>query len=334
MATFLNYNQSDLGWIIWEKQQRGRSLSKALDIPYFEILSKYKGLFRYFDSIVRTLLVIMRMKPKVLIVTNPSIILNSFALFLKLFFRYSLIVDFHNAGLFPSEGKSYLLQKFANYLVRNADIALITNFELEKYVKNIGGSPIVIPDPLPNLQVDKKVANSYTTPEFFNILLIRGGGKDEPIDIINDLIEEISKKTYFKLFITGKDKGQFYTSNNVVKTGYLNEAQYNTLFSEIDVAIVLSDRKDNLMCGAYEAVSLEKPFIASDSKVIRWYFKKGVYYSSNNANDLFKGIEKIREDYNLFSKEISELKMIISNQWPLYGSKLLDDINTKLIHYK
>lgn len=311
-------------WIIWEKQQRGRALSTYFEIPYIELLFKKKGLQRYVLSVYHTIKILFSCKPNVLIVTNPSIILNTLAQLFRPIIGYKLIVDFHNAGLFPKEGKNYLLQKFANFLVSNADYSIVTNRKLANYVESIKGKPVVLPDALPNMSAQS--TRPMTNPSFFNVMLVRGGGKDEPYAIINELIDEL-KNTNIKLYITGKNNAEIKPNENVVLTGFLLDEDYNKLMNDIDAVIVLSDRHDNLMCGAYEAVSLEKPLIASDTEVIRWYFNKGTVYTKNSARNIYESIRKIESSFEFYTREIKILKGELSEEWPNFASNLIRKIN-------
>lgn len=306
-------------WIIWEKQQRGRALSAYFKIPYIELVFKKKGIQRYLSSIYHTITIISKVKPKVVMVTNPSIILNSLALLLRPIFGFRLIVDFHNAGLFPLEGNRKLIQRYANWLVRKADFSIVTNMKLASYVKELKGKPIVLPDALPSMK--HKSSISFTDKTFFNVILVRGGGRDEPNDLINELIHQLQGSN-IKLFITGRQNNAIIKNENTVMTGFLNDEDYNKLMSDVDVVLVLSNRSDNLMCGAYEAVSLERPLIASDSEVIRWYFNRGTIFTSNSASDIIEGIRTIEAQKIWYNNEITLLKQEISYNWPKFANEL------------
>jgi hypothetical protein len=47
------------------------------------------------------------------------------------------------------------------------------------------------------------------------------------------------------------------------------------MMRSVDATIVLSERENCLLCGAYETVASEKPMILSNKEALRNYFDKG-----------------------------------------------------------
>ena len=83
-------------WISWEKHRRTENLCKSLQIPLHTFNSTKPRYIKHPLFLIRTLFLINRIKPSVLFVQNPSIILTCFVSILKKIFKYKLIVDAHN----------------------------------------------------------------------------------------------------------------------------------------------------------------------------------------------------------------------------------------------
>ncbi|WP_347330108.1 glycosyltransferase [Marinimicrobium locisalis] len=102
-------------------------------------------------------------------------------------------------------------------------------------------------------------------------------GNDEPV-------EEIVKSygnlpTEVKLIISGNWKRRFTTADmksmptNVEFTGFISDAEFTSLMAESSGVVVLTKNEFTLNCGAYEALSLNKPLLLSNTLALRGYFK-------------------------------------------------------------
>src|SRR5262245_25632217 len=91
-------------WITWETQRRNRTLSEKVDAELYEIDIHAHRLLRYPLSLIKTLAILLRRRPRLLFVQNPSLVLALFAVIYGRVFCKLVVVDAHNAGLFPAEG--------------------------------------------------------------------------------------------------------------------------------------------------------------------------------------------------------------------------------------
>ena len=91
------------------------------------------------------------MRPKVIFAQNPSLILAVMAVIWGRIFGVAIVIDAHNAGIYPFEGRIRVFNFLARWIVSRTDITIVTNEVLAKQVSQWGGRPAVIPDPLPVL---------------------------------------------------------------------------------------------------------------------------------------------------------------------------------------
>ena len=138
-------------WITWEAHRRTRELSKALDIPLFERNVDVPRIIRYPYLMAWTCVSIARLRPKGLVVQNPSVVLALWVICLRRVLNYKLVVDAHNEGLRPFYANLERLGIIYRYIQKKADLTIVTNDALANLVRRNGGNPVVLPDRVPFL---------------------------------------------------------------------------------------------------------------------------------------------------------------------------------------
>jgi hypothetical protein len=309
-------------WITWEKQVRNRSLSDQLDAQLVELDFPGNAFARYFKSIAISITVLWGFRKKYVFVQNPSVVLSLLACIFKPIFKYTLIIDAHNISLFPQHRFSAL----AYIPFRIADLTLISNDALAIRVSQLGGNPQILPDPLPELFNQDSSAISVLDKK--KVVFICSWANDEPYFEVFKAAELLPE---LMIYITGKSKGkeQLYPgvlAKNIYLTGYLADDQYHQLLLESVAIIDLTTRENCLVCGAYEATSIEKPFVVSDTKAIRAYFSQGCIYVDNTAQSIAEGVRKQISDYSLLQKEVTELKQMLTQSWKMKKNELLQNL--------
>ena len=305
-------------WVTWERQRRNRSLCKALGIKLFEFDYRTNPFIRYLLSILKTVHVFIKEGPKIIFVQNPSIILALMSVTYGFLMNKTVIVDAHNAGVFPFGGKKWWANIISNYLLRAASITLVTNDNLANHVREKGGNPIVLPDPIPDMPVVEKTKLEGS----HNVLFICSWADDEPYREVIKSALYIDDTTY--IYITGNAKKEIIdVPNNVILTGYLAESDFIQLLYSCDVVMDLTTRNDCLVCGAYEAIAVGKPLILSDTEALRNYFYKGVLYTNNLHQDIAEKINAANHNIDNLTAAITQLKTEKELEW----AKMKDVLN-------
>src|SRR5262245_28237723 len=93
-------------FLTWFSHRRTTALCERLGLPLVELVSPSKGAKRYIALAFRTFALLMKRRPRVLLVQNPSLVLALFALILRPIFRYRLVQDAHNEAVEPYLHKS------------------------------------------------------------------------------------------------------------------------------------------------------------------------------------------------------------------------------------
>lgn len=299
-------------WITWERQRRNIGISSALGWPFYEILSNEARFKRYWISIKRTITAIVKEKPDILAVQNPSIVLASLAAVLKPVFRYKLVMDAHNAGIYPVEGLNKWLMMISVWLQKRADIVIVTNVDLKKTVEANGGRAFVLPDRLP----ETHPAPAFPFKGKTNIVFICTYAADEPYDAVFRAAEKLPDD--IMIYVTGNYQGKVdasAVSKNVRLLGFVPDDIFWSLLNSADFLMDLTTRENCLVCGAYEGTALEKPLILSDTKALRMYFNMGSVYVKPDAKSIAEGIKEAIERQQELGKDITSLRTSLEKNW-------------------
>jgi glycosyltransferase involved in cell wall biosynthesis len=300
-------------WIAWENHRRNKGISKALGWKLYEIVYNDKSkLYRYIASIIKTVSIILKEKPKFVSAQNPSKVLAFVILFFKKILGYKAIIDAHNRGIFPREGKSKILMFLSQFFQKNADLTIVTNRGLKSVVEFHGGKSFILPDKLPAVpELDsKKLAGKI------NIAFICTFDVDEPyLEVINSAR---SIPDDIVIYFTGKYEGRVDIESlpsNVVLLGFVPDDAYWSLLLSVDIIIDLTLRENCLVCGAYEGVALGKPLILSDTKILRSYFRQGCIYVKPTSDLIAEGIMSAVKHKDLLEKEMTNLIIVLEKEW-------------------
>jgi glycosyltransferase involved in cell wall biosynthesis len=292
-------------WLSWEHHRRNYSMSAELGVELYEVdFFHLPVIFRYLVSICKTVVILLRIRPKLIFVQNPSALLS----LLIVFFCKNVVVDAHNVGVISSHGNNivcYLLQRINHYVMRKANVTLVTNDNLAQYVRDKGGRPFVMPDPIPRVMLGEHPRSNINK----SVVYICTYALDEPY------LEVIKSAQYLhsdiQIFITGNKKGVRLPEvmpPNVLLTGFIPDNEFLTLLAKSDIIIDLTTREDCLVCGAYEAIAFNKPLILSNTVAQKEFFKNAAIYTENSAKDIAVNIELAIENHAVLQTAIRDFK--------------------------
>jgi len=292
-------------WITWENQIRNRSLSARLGAELHVISSERRRLARYAACIFRSAMLIWRRRPSVVFAPNPSIVLTYVLMVLKYVFRYTFVTDAHYAGVVAPNGNRWF-QKALDFCNRRADVVIVTNKEHSKRVEAAGGRTVVCEDPLPDIGGYGESASEQPKKVFF----ICSFDVDEP---------------YLEAFQAAKilqeDGYDFCVSGNYTKAGidpakwpevrflgYLPEVNFYVHLAASQIVVDLTMQENCLVCGAYEAMMLERPLVTSRTSALQGYFTAGTVFVDHNPESIAAGVKSAYEGRKELKREIKMWK--------------------------
>lgn len=282
----------------WERHRRMQGLCASLGVPLQEMEHGGGRIGRYLNLARRTLALIRERRPRVLIVQNPSIALAFFALLMRWFYRFRLVVDAHNEAVQPFIHTSWPIPALARLLMRRADLTIVTNGKLAGVVTAAGGRPFVLPDCLPAVPLEVNTPPVAGDP--MDVMVISTFAPDEPLAEIAAAAERLGDG--FRFHVTGNDRKldpeiRARLPGNVRLTGFLPEHDYWILMRDSHLVLDLTLMPDCLVCGAYEALAALRPMILSDSDATRELFGSVAVLSGASADEIAGSLQRARDSF-------------------------------------
>lgn len=312
-------------WITWENHRRSKELALEFDAKYFPLVHEASRPVRYLVLTARTVELILREKPRVVFCQNPSIVLTTLLILLRVFFCYKLIVDRHSNFKLEYKTSSAVKWKIFHFLsswtVRHADLTIVTNEDLKRVCNEYGGSAAVLQDKIPDFSNELK----RPPPVFMRkmektqVMFVTMFDLDEPIDEIISASKALSGCV---CYLTGNYKKYYNNAKaeeflgfDIVLTGYISDDDYLSLMENSDLVVVLTKKDFILNCGGYEAIAMEKSLILSDTPTLRSYFGSAAKYSKCNAQDIEYNITESVGCIEAMVRGVIIRKSELKNSW-------------------
>lgn len=303
-------------WIAWERQRRSIELAKSFECRLY--IMDYSGLFRYPRAIFQTIRVIMKERPKVLFVQNPSMILAALACLIKGLTGMAVIVDRHTTfRLGKKKGGSFkvwLFMRLHYFTLRSADLTIVTNRYLADLVEEVHGRAAILPDKLPEFGGAAPVRLGCAK----NIVLVSSFGEDEPFAQIVRAARRL-EGSGICIHITGDFKRadpsiRDERIDSIRFTGFIPDEMYPAYLLSADAVMVLTTADHCMLCGCYEAVSLERPLITSRTRVLQDYFD-GALFVENDGDKIYDAILEVVGNPERYASNIRDLKERVTRSW-------------------
>ncbi|MDG4554009.1 MAG: glycosyltransferase [Candidatus Competibacter sp.] len=306
-------------FLTWTDHRRSRNLAPEFGADYVCMESNLPYPMRVIVLSFRTLLLLITRRPTVIIAQNPSLALAVLCCIFMPLLRYVLVVDRHSNfkldSLTSTRIKMRLFHTLSKWSVRKANVTFVTNENLRQLVESWGGTGVILPDRLPQLETEELWQHNGITP--FIAVFIASYDDDEPLAEVLDAARQVSD--LFHLYITGNYKRAgivpSINDKNISFTGFLSDGMYVALLTRADLIIVLTSEQDLLNCGTYESVALGKPIMLSNSKAIKAYFDSGALYVDNSINEISNAFRVFPARQQQMNAEIKELRNRLERNW-------------------
>lgn len=265
--------------------------------------------WRYALQARETLATLRRERPQVILVSNPPIFLPLVAYVAARKLKAALVIDSHT-GAFDGRWAAFL--PLHRFLSRRAAATVVTNEPLRARVAAWGAPALILEDRVPDLPVKPAPKNSH-----FSVVMVSSFAADEPLEAV---LAAAARLPQYRFFVTGRAPTHLAklvasAPANVTFTGFVPRADYVALLNQVDAVMVLVKRDLTLLCGAYEAVAVEKPLITSDWPVLKSYFSRGALYVDNSPQSIEAAIIAAAGSADRLRDEIRQLKRALRRSW-------------------
>ena len=309
-------------WISWFWHRRTHSLCTKWRLP-LEIVDDggFAGWRRRVVQILRTAARLLSASEEVVFVQNPSLGLTVVACVIRRIKRFRLVVDAHNEGINPFNRQGQWVRLLTRWLIRSADVTIVTNEELAGVVNTAGGRAVVLPDPLPDLSRESAATSQSDRSQKASVFVIATYSADEPITEILSAAERFKDQIQF--VFSGnpgrwKETEKRHLPPNVTLAGFLEERDFVRHIEQAICVVDLSMKPDCLVCGAYEALALGRPAVLTDSPSARRLFPNGFEFVDNTASSIADAIKKIAENPEYAAEAVVETRERYSRLWSEY----------------
>lgn len=308
-------------WVAWERHRRSIELCRWLGVEAVLFESSLPRWIKHPWLMARTVGALLRRRPKVLVVQNPSLVLTAVASSLRRPLGYRLVVDAHNAAVRPEGALLRRMTPLIRRAHRRAHLTIVTNDALAEDVRANGGRPFVLPDRLPVVPEGGRRALRGDHA----VACILNYESDEPLDAIFEAAKGVEDGVV--LHLTGNHRKYFADRTPPGEpalqfTGFLDDPDYWELLRSADVVMDLTTREDCLVCGAYEAIAAGRPLILSDTRALRDYFSRGVVYTRNDPASIRAAIADALSRRDELAVEGARLREELVRSWEERGRRL------------
>jgi glycosyltransferase involved in cell wall biosynthesis len=306
-------------WITWQRHRRTRELCRAFGLELLELTWRGRGIVRYPLLAARTALFVCRERPAVVFIQCPSVLLGVWAVLLKRVFRFVLVADLHNEAVEPYNYSFAAYRRALAWIGRSADVCLVTNDALKQIVERGGGRAFVLPDKVPDLHP----AAGGDAADALQVVFVCSYAPDEPYLEVIEAAGLLDRAV--TVHVTGDHRRLPETVQvppNVRLTGYLSEQDYEDLLRGADIVVDLTRMENCLVCGAYEAVAVERPLVTSDTRALRAYFNRGTVYTAHTVQSLASAIAYALRERRRLAAEMKLLKAELARDWARQGDGL------------
>jgi len=322
---------------------RGRSADIASSLGgesaslYLERISDRRlVLVRYGLTSLLTVAVLLRRRPRSVIVTNPPIIPGLICAAYGAIARVPVVLDSHT-GSFGLKGDrmSEKMLPVHRWLASRVAAVLVTTDELGAVVEEWGGRPLVVHEAPPPWEV----AAPTPLPERPTVLFVGVFAADEPV---GEVIEAARALPGCDVLVTGdlrKAPPELVVGapDNARFVGFLPMEGYRDLVEQADVMISLTTEPVSVMRAAYEAVYARRPLVLSDWPILRELFPHGVAVA-NDRDSIAEGVRSVLADHGRYlqvaddaleeqrrrwSEQIESLRAIVDGSLPRVPSSSL-----------
>ena len=317
---------SDAIWIAWENQIRNESLSTRLGADLYVLLTEKTRLARYAICCYRSLRIIWKRRPKVVFAPNPSLVLAYLVLILRSVFRYHLVIDAHYAGVIAPSRYPFL-QRVLDLCNQQADLVIVTNAVHSEHVKSVGGRALICEDPLPDIGRYGRAVSERSK----DVFVICSFDVDEPYTNILEAAA-LLQPDGFVFWVSGNfKKARIKESDwpHVRFTGYVSDAEFYHRLAGAQVVVDLTEQENCLVCGAYEAMMLERPLVTSKTFALQKYFTGGTVFVHHQPQAIAEGIKLAYEKRAELREQIKDWKKqtVIDNAKKVKAIRALLNLN-------
>ena len=289
---------------------------------------------RYAFLALRTLSLLRRERPEVVLAQNPPIFLPLLLVLVKRFNRFKLVVDHHAVWSMKTIRAPLLSQGVAaleRFVAKEADANMSPNNSWTRELQVRGATDAFtyhdfIPKSTRMTGRAEEWASYPLPPHRFLVIAAHGG---HPQELLEEEVKAIEGLDDYLLVITGKREklghriAKLKPPRNVIYPGYLDDAHYEALKRNADVALSLSTELNTVPHAIHEFVALGIPTIVLKDPLLRSLFDGAIVEIDDvNPETVRDELRRVTED-SAFRKKLREnLDLNYERRFKMYQNEV------------
>jgi glycosyltransferase involved in cell wall biosynthesis len=272
---------------------------------------------RYIFLSLRTLSLLGKRRPRVILAQNPPIFLPLLLVLARRVYRFRLIVDHHAVWSMKTLRQPLLSQGIASlerFVSKQADSNMSPNNSWTRELRARGATDAFtyhdfIPKPTTTSSKINEWATQPLPPHRFLVIAAHGG---HPQELLEEEVRSIGGLEDYLLVITGKREklarriAKLSPPKNVIYPGYLDDASYDRLKRNADVALSLSTELNTVPHAIHEFLAYGTPTIVLRDPLLRSLFDGAIVEIEDARPETVRNaLRRILEDSD-FRRQLSE----------------------------
>ena len=272
---------------------------------------------RYAFLALRTLSLLGKERPKVVLAQNPPIFLPLLLVLVKRFNRFRLIVDHHAIWSMKTIRAPLLSQGIAaleRFVSEKADSNMSPNNSWTTELRARGATDAFtyhdfIPQSARGENETNDLAPRPLPPHSFLVVAAHGG---HPQELLKEEVAAIGGLDGYLLVITGKREklahriSRLNPPSNVIYPGYLDDARYEALKRNADVALSLSTELNTVPHAIHEYLAYGIPTIVLKDSLLRSLFDGAIVEIENaDPETVRQALTRVTQD-SAFRNQLRE----------------------------
>jgi hypothetical protein len=232
-------------------------------------------------------------------------------------------VDAHNEAVEPFINLSRAICFLTRWVLRKADLTIVTSKQLASAVSAAGGRPFVLPDRVPHPPKERP----KHIPGEFSLVLICTYAPDEPLREVLEAVGDLD----VTLYVTGNKKKcdpaiLESAPRNVIFTGFLAEQEYWDYLRACDAIIDLTTMPNCLVCGGYEAAALGQSLLLTLSDAASDLFGNAALYTDNTPPDIKRAILELQAQGSVLREQMKRRGNELALHWNQQADALITEL--------
>lgn len=267
--------------------------------------------WRYAVQGWRTWRVLLKERPRVVLVQNPPIFCALTAYLYARLCKGHFIIDSHT-GAFVARRWRWSLP-LHRALSRRALLTLVHN-QAQEAIVAAWNCPYLVVAYTPG---DYPAVERPQLSKQFNVAVISSFRADEPVAALFEAAGKLPDVSFYFTGDPARLEPRLVQSKpaNCLLLGYLPYRRYGGLLQAADAVMTLTARDETLLMGGFETVSIGKPLITSDWPVLRQYFSQGTVYVPNTVSGICAGVQQAQHNQAQLQAGMLRLQASLQAEW-------------------